>query len=91
MAINTGIGIGAILFAGQCLEVCLLDLYFFFFFLFLNSITLSVYQQVRAALWSWLSFSQIFHHQMTAGMITVPRGLLLVNFGLKYNYIWRKR
>jgi hypothetical protein len=34
MAINTGIGIGAILFAGQCLEVCLLDLYFFYFFIF---------------------------------------------------------
>lgn len=58
---------------------------------FISSVTLSVYQQVRAALWSWLSFSQIFHHQMTDGMITVPQGLLLVNFGVKYNYIWRKR
>jgi hypothetical protein len=91
-AINTGIGIGAILLAGQCLEVCLLDLYLFdFFFFLISSISLSVYQQVRAALWIWLSFSQIFHHQMTDGMITVPQGLLLVNFGLKYNYIWRKR
>jgi hypothetical protein len=31
MAINTGIGIGAILLAGQCIEVCLLDLYLLIF------------------------------------------------------------
>jgi hypothetical protein len=31
MAINTGIGIGAILLAGQCIEVCLLDFYLLIF------------------------------------------------------------
>lgn len=41
-AINTGIGIGAILLAGQCLEVCLLNLYLFdFFYKFCYSICLS--------------------------------------------------